>query len=83
MNNDISENGLTLYYFVYMTEMCSPGNKTILVEYMKMMYRIVGRWKEEYLQNIDQTNHQEIQFMRELNEYKICHGKICQLLPNI
>lgn len=49
MNNGISENGLTLYYFVYMTEMCSPGNKTVLVEYMKMMYRIVGRGKEEYL----------------------------------
>lgn len=49
MNNDISENGLTLYYFIYLTEMCSLGNKTVLVEYMKMMYRIVGRVKEEYL----------------------------------
>lgn len=58
-----------LYQFVYKTEMCSTGNKTVLVEYMKRMYRIVGRIKEEYLWNIDQTNHQEIQFMRELKEY--------------
>lgn len=63
--------------------MCSSGNKTVLVGYMKMMCRLVGRVKEVYLWNIDQTNHQEIQFMREVKEYKSCHGEIYQLLPNI